>query len=117
MTEVTQTVNRREFVQRFMRQCGVTYAQASQIFECMVAVFEDGICSGSKIRVGRVGSLVPVWRQPREITMSFRKKRGGKLEKSKRVYVMDGRYVFKFHLYRRFMDTHNLRWFLDFNGK
>ena len=116
MTEVTQIVNRREFIAKFMRDCGVTYSQACRIYESMVSVFEDGVVSGSKIRVGRVGALIPVWRKPREVTMHFRVEKGGRVKKTRRTYTLDGRFVFKFNLYRRFVDTHNLRWFLDFGG-
>ena len=111
--EATQTVTRREFVKRFMRDGGLTYAEACRMYDCMCDVIEDGIVSGSKIRIGRVGALTPVWRPAREIRMHFRMDKGKKIRPAKRTYVMDGRYVYKFRLYRQFVNTHALRWYTD----
>lgn len=113
MTEVAQTVTRREFVQKFMRACGMTYSEACRAYEAMCATFEHGVVTGSKIRIGRVGSLMPVWQKPREITMHFKVTKGRQLVRTKRRYAMGGRYVFKFELYKQFVDTHQLRWFAD----
>jgi nucleoid DNA-binding protein len=116
MSEPTQTVTRREFVTRFMRDVGVTYEQACRIYECMCNVIEDGIVSGSKVRVGRVGALTPVWRRPREVQMHFAVRKGKRVVPAKKTFVMDGRYVYKFKLYRQFVDTHALRWFAEADG-
>ncbi len=113
MSDITQTVTRREFVARFMRDVGVSYSQACRIYECMCGIVEDGIVSGSKIRIGRVGALTPVWRRPREVKMHFAMKKGKRVVPAHKTYVMDGRYVYKFKLYREFVDTHTLRWFAD----
>jgi len=113
MTEVVQTITRREFVQRFMRQCGMTYSEACHAYEVMCGAFEHGVVTGSKIRIGRVGALQPVWQKPREITMHFKVTKGRKLVRTRRRYAMGGRYVFKFDLYRQFVNSHDLRWFAD----
>lgn len=113
MTEVIKTVTRREFVSRFMRQCGMTYSEACRAYRCMVSIFEDGVVSGSRICVGHVGALKPVWKKPREVTMPFKVVRGRKLEKTRRVYALGGRYSFKFVLYANFIQTRSLRWFAD----
>lgn len=116
MAEITQTVTRREFIARFVRDIGVSYAQATRMYDCMCNVFEDGIVRGSKIRVGQVGSLTPVWRPPREIKMHFKVGKGKKVIRAQRTYVMDGRYVYKFNLYQHFINTHALRWFADMDA-
>jgi hypothetical protein len=106
---------RRDFVIRFMRECGVTYAQACQIYETMCRCVEDGVVSGSKIRLGRVGVIVPVWRQGRDIHMHFKVEKGRTVKRGiHRTYNMDGRFVFKFELYQKFIETHQLKWFRDF---
>jgi len=110
-------VTRREFVQRFMRDCGVTYAQAVRIYECMCHTFEDAIVSGSKVRIGRVACVNPVWQPPRDVHMHFKKVKGGKVERGiHRTFNMDGRFTYKFTLYKRFLNNHRLKWFLDMPG-
>jgi hypothetical protein len=107
-------VTRRDFVLRFMRECGVSYAKACRIYEAMCHCFEDGIVGGSKVRVGRVGALVPVWQPGRDVHMHFRVLKGRKVERGiHRTYNMDGRFVFKFRLYEQFIQTHHLKWFRD----
>ena len=107
------TFDRRIFVDRFMKQGGLTYSQACRQFDIMCGVFGDAIVTGNKLTIGRVGALVPAWRSPREHNMHFRVKKGGVIERGvHRTFFLDGRYEFKFRLYRHFIDAHQLRWFL-----
>jgi hypothetical protein len=110
-------ITRREFVQHFMRECGLSYAQAGTVYEAMCRVFEDGIVSGSKISIGRVGCLAPVWLPSREIHMHFKVGKGRKIDRNvHRTYNMDGRFTFKFRLYQQFMARHQLKWFQEMPG-
>lgn len=107
-------VTRREFIQRFMRDCGVTYAKAVRIYESMCHTLEDGVVNGSKIRMGRVACVTPVWQPPRDIHMHFRRVKGGRVERGvHRTYSLDGRFTYKFVIYKKFLRSHNLKWFLD----
>ena len=107
------TCDRVVFVTRFMKEGGLTYSQACRLHAVMCSVFEEAIITGSKVTIGRVGAIVPYWRPPRDIQMHFRK-RGKKVEKGvHRTFFMDGRYDFKFRLYRKFMQTRQLKWLLD----
>lgn len=107
-------VTRRDFVLRFMRDCGMTYVQACRAYEAMCGCFEDGIVGGSKVRIGRVGVVVPIWRPGRDVHMHFKVEKGRKVKTGiHRTYNMDGRFVFKFSLFRRFVETHALKWFRD----
>ena len=104
------TYDRRAFVSRFMKEGGLTFSQSCRMYEVMCRTFEEAIITGSKVTVGRVGAIVPFWRPPRDIQMHFRKK-GRKIERGiHRTYFMDGRFDFKFRLYRRFMETRQLKW-------
>lgn len=97
-----------------MRESGLSYAQASRVYETMCRQFEDAIVSGSKIRIGRIGAIVPVWKPGREINMHFKRGPDGSVHTGiHRTYYVDGRYTFKFNLYERFVQTHRLRWFVD----
>lgn len=98
-----------------MRECGVTYAQACSVYDCMCRCMADGIVNGCKISFGRVGSIKPVWQPARDVNMHFTKVKGGKVVRGvHRTYNLDGRYKFSFRLYKRFIDTHRLRWFSDY---
>lgn len=109
------TVTRRVFVSRFMADCGVSYAQACRIYESMCRTFEDGVVAGSKIAIGRVGAINPVWQPPRTYQMHFERKSGHEVKRGvHRTYSMDGRFTFKFNLYRRFSRTRQLKWFAEF---
>lgn len=99
---------------RFMRDAGLTYSQACRVYDTMCSTFGDAITSGNRVTIGRIGALMPVWKQPREINMHFKVSKGKKVETGiKRTYFMGGRYDFKFKVYRRFMETNELRWFTD----
>jgi hypothetical protein len=107
-------IDRRAFIERFMRECGLTYAQACSAYDCLCRCVADGIVYGSKISLGRVGAIKPVWQPARDVNMHFTKVKGGKVVRGvHRTYNLDGRYKFTFKLYRRFIDTPRLRWFLD----
>ena len=108
------TYDRRAFVNRFMKEGGLTYSDACRIYEVMCGVFNDGIVTGNRVTIGRVGALVPVWRPPRDIKMHFRVRKGRKVEKGiHRQYFMDGRYEYRFRLYKKFIETSQLRWFVE----
>jgi len=108
------TVARESFISKFMKEGGLTYSQSIRMFDVMCNVFEEGIVTGNKIRIGRVGALIPSWRPPRDIHMHFRIRKGRMMEQGiHRTYYADGRYEFRFKLFKRFMDTRQLHWFID----
>ena len=110
----SKPVTRRSFVTRFMSDCGVSYAQACRIYDSMCRTFEEGIVAGSKIGIGRVGAVTPVWQPPRTYHMHFEVKPGQIKRGIHRTYSMDGRFTFKFNLYRRFSQTRQLKWLAEF---
>lgn len=107
------TITRRDFVTRLMRDTGMTFVEASRAYECMCRIIADGVVSGARISVGSVGAITPVWRKPREITKHFDRTKGNRIVPSRRTYVLDGRYVYKFRIFGRFMETHSLNWYED----
>lgn len=105
--------DRRNFVEHLMREGDLTYAQATKIFNVVCSVFGEAVVNGARINIGRVGAIVPHWRPPRDVRMHFTR-RGKKVRRgTERTFFMDGRYVFKFNVYRRFLKTRQLRWVLD----
>ncbi len=108
-------VTRRVFVTRFMSDCGMSYGQASQAYDSMCRTVEEGIVLGSKIGIGRVGAITPVWQPPRTFHMHFEVKPGKKIATGiHRTYGMDGRFTYKFKLYRQFTRTRQLKWLAEF---
>ena len=103
------SVNRRTFVQKFMDR-GLTYAQACQIYEAMVGVFEDAVVAGTKINIGRVLSLAPVVLEPRVVSMGFKRKKNA-VEKTTKTFYLGRRLKYKVNIYREFVNTHSLNWF------
>lgn len=101
------TVKRSDFVYKFMRDCGLTYAQACRAYDSMVGVVEDGITNGFKIGFGKVGALVPHRRPPRAVSMNCEKSPAG----TRRVIELGPRIVYRFTLYKKFVETHPLKWF------
>jgi hypothetical protein len=111
----SNTVTRRAFVMRFMSDCGISFSQASKVYNSMCRTFEEGVMAGSKIGIGRVGAITPVWQSPRTCHMHFEVKPGQKVNRGiHRTYNMDGRYTFRFNLYRHFSQTRQLKWLAEF---
>lgn len=109
----SSTCDRRVFVLKFMKEGGLTYTQACHLYDVMCGVFEEAIVTGSKVTIGRIGAIIPCWKPARDYQMHF--KRHGKVVETgvHRTFFMDGRYDFKFKLYRRFMQTRQLKWLVD----
>jgi hypothetical protein len=98
-----------------MNDCGLSYSKACKIYESMCRTFEEGVVAGSKIGIGRVGAITPVWQPPRTFHMHFEVKPGQTIKRGiHRTYSMDGRYTFKFNLYRHFSQTRQLKWLAEF---
>jgi len=96
-----------------MAKGGFTFVEACRAFDCMSGVLADGVVTGSKINLGRVGALMPVRHSSRECHMSFKRVNGGKLEAVKRVYAVGPRLRYRFRVFETFLKSHQLDWFAD----
>ena len=54
---MTPTIKRKDFVERLMRQCNMSFSEASRAFECFCDILKDGVVNGSQIRFGKLGVL------------------------------------------------------------
>ena len=99
----TETVDRKEFIRRYMVECNLSYDAASKVYACMVRTFEDGIINCRKVTIGKLGSLTPQWSPPRTVVMS--------VGSTKKTYNMDGRYKYKFVVYKKWIKNHLLNWY------
>lgn len=105
----TESISRRDFVEKFMQR-GIPYAQACAVYEAFCEVFEDAIVNGNKINIGNVCSIAPKRLPPREVHMGCKVTKGGNVVKSKHIYLLDSRIRYKVNLFKKFKDTHELRW-------
>jgi nucleoid DNA-binding protein len=94
-----------------MRENGLSYVDASRIYNTMVAVIEDGVCAGAAIRIGRVGVISPVHKPPRTVSQNCKMGKGRKVIKSQHIFNLGPRIGYKFRLFRHFMATRSLNWF------
>lgn len=106
-----KTINRKDFVCRFMRQVGLTHAQSCRLFDAMCDVFKDGVVNGSKVRIGKLGVLQPRWHEPKAVHKGFEMGKGGQITRKKHVYFLDRRISYRLRIYSKFMDTHSLHWY------
>lgn len=103
------TVGRKEFIRRWMEECGVTYDTACQLYRTMVVVFEDGIANGQKVTIGHLGALVPYWQGSRTAIMGFRRVQGG-VVRHKQEYFLDPRIRYKFKIFKAWLNKSHLNW-------
>src|SRR5690606_25165717 len=100
------------FIRNLVRTSGLTYVQATQAYESFIKTIDDGICSGSRIQLGKVGSITPVTLAPRPVEMGFRRKKG-EVVKQSRTYWLGTRIKFKFVVFKSFMNSRTLNWKFD----
>ena len=110
---MTQTIKRKDFVERFMHQCDMSFSDACRAFECMCDTMKDGVVNGSHIRLGKLGVLRPVWHAPKEVHLGVRQIKGRKYVKQKHVYFLGKRISYDLRIYRKFIDNHQLHWYSE----
>ena len=101
-------VNRIDFIRQFTR-AGLTYDQACRVYTVMVGMIEDAVLNGEKVKLGKIGSLAPVRKPPRDVVMHFVRGPGNSMTRSKRVFHLDARTDYRFNFYREFIRKHQLR--------
>lgn len=100
-------VTRRDFIRMFM-DSGCSFEQACRSYSGMVALFEDAVTRGDKIGIGRVGAIKPTVSPPREVTMAFKRGKGGTVTRTQRRFHVDERVKYRFTLYKEFRRKHGL---------
>lgn len=102
-------VKRADFIRNLVSSQGFTYAQASVAFDSFIKTIEDGICTGSKIQLAKIGAIVPTKLDPRPVRMHF-KREGDKVLKQDRTYFLGTRIKFKFKIFKAFLKSKTLDW-------
>jgi len=104
-------VARIDFVRGFMRG-GLNYKQATIAYESLCKIMEDAVVNGERIKIGKVCSLSPRWRAPKEVTMSFEKTPGG-IKKTRKTYFLGHRIRYAVNIYDEFLKNHEINWFAN----
>lgn len=104
----SQTVKRSDFVKKLM-QAGMSYEDSKKAYRSFVAVLEDAVVSGSRVNFGRLGALKPIARKSRSVHMGFERK-GNTMRKTSKTYFLGRRITYKFQIYARFANSHELNW-------
>lgn len=106
----SEPLTRAKFIAKFMHTLGCSYVEACNIYDCMVEQFKEAVVDGSKIYIGRVGALDPVWQEPKVVHMGF-KRVVGSVVREDREFVLGRRIRYRFRLFKRFIQQHQLNWF------
>ena len=101
-------IKRLDFIKKFM-DAGLTYDQACRVYSSMVAILENAVVSGDKVKFGKSGCLLPVRKPPRDVVMGFQRGPGNVVTRTKRVFHLDERVEYRFTFYREFARKHELR--------
>lgn len=98
----TEPVSRLTFIQNLVAT-GLTYEQANRAYSSIMSTIADGVVNGRKVYLGQVGVLNPVVMPPRQVKMCFPKT-------GTREFFLDSRLKYNFRLFKRFSETHELKW-------
>ena len=105
-----KVILRNKFVKALMDKGGFSFTQACRAFDCMTGVIADGVVTGSQMRLGKVGALLPVRTGSRECHMGFRRTKDG-VEQVKRVFAIGPRLRYRFKVFDKFLEKNKLDWF------
>jgi len=100
-------VGRRHFLKKLMLNAGLSYEQSLRAYRCLMSVIEDGVINSERVVLGHVGSLRPVRKPPRDISMGFERV-NGEVIKTTRIFHLDERVVYQFYLHNEFVHKHQL---------
>ena len=104
-------VSRHDIIKNMMDN-GLSYSQSSVAYNVFIESIASGAVNGQKIHLGQVGALTPHIHQPKTVKMSFSRESGGVVDRStQREYHIDTRLTYKFKLFKKFLQTHQLNWF------
>jgi nucleoid DNA-binding protein len=97
-----KSVTRNDFIKKF-HGCGMTYRQATAIFEAVVDLVGTAVLNRQQVEFGRVGKIVPVLANSKTVSMNF---------PNRQRQIMLGRRIrFKFRVHKSFIDSHPIDWF------
>lgn len=102
-------ITRIDFIRGLM-DAGLTYDHASRAYSSVMSTIANGIVNGQKVGLGSIGCLYPTVSPPRQVRMGF-DRTGGKVSLKTREFSLDSRLRFKFKLFKKFSETHELKWF------
>jgi nucleoid DNA-binding protein len=102
-----ECVSQRDFVQSYL-DSGFSYSDACKAYRVFCRVIEDAVVQGQKVKIGKVGAIVPVIRPSRSVNMSFQRQKKGVVNKVTTQYLLGKRLSWKFRVFNSFKRTHQL---------
>ena len=105
----TTPVTRIDFIRGLM-DAGLPYDHAARAYSSVMSTIANGIVNGQKVGLGSIGCLYPTVAPARQVRMTF-DRTGGKITRRTREFSLDSRLRFKFRLFKKFSQTHELKWF------
>jgi len=98
-----------DFVRKLM-EAGLPYDYAVKGYNAMMSTIANAVVNGQKVYLGNVGCLNPTVRPPRQVRMGFERQQGNKVVCKTREFNLDSRLRYRFTLFRKFTETHELNW-------
>jgi nucleoid DNA-binding protein len=102
-------ITRLNFVHDMM-EVGLSYDQSLKAYNAVMSTIANGVVNGQRVYLGNIGCLNPSVQPPRQVIMGFDRK-GGKVTRKQREFSLDSRLRYKFRLFKKFVETHELNWF------
>lgn len=109
MSDQRPVVGRKDFIKDLMTK-GFSFAQSVTAYESVMSTIANGVVLGQSVYFGEVGKISPVVCPPRTVNMGCMKAKGGTVVRLKRQYFLDTRLKYKFRLFDKFLERHQLDW-------
>ena len=100
---MSKSITKSDILKRLHSECGLGYAQASQVHDCLIDIIEGGVSGQKKINLGHIGSIVPKVVKGKSVSMNFKRDRTG-VTKTQKYFFLDERIRFELRLYRKFQN-------------
>lgn len=102
-------ITRSDFL-KGMVEAGLTYDTAIRAYNSVMSTIADGVVNGRRVYLGQVGVMNPTVLPPRQIKMGFARQANGQIIKRQREFYLDSRLKYGFKLFKKFAETHELKW-------
>lgn len=97
-----KSITRNDFIRQFHR-CGMTYRQATEVYDTMVDLVGTAILNRQQVEFGKVGKIAPIVANAKTVSMNF---------PNRQRQIMLGRRIrFKFKVHKAFIMRHPIDWF------
>lgn len=104
-----ESITRLDFIRDLMG-AGLSYDSATRAYTATMSTIANGVVNGQKVNLGTVGCLNPSIQPPRQVRMGFERQCNNQVIHRIREFSLDSRLRYKFRLFKKFVETHELNW-------